>query len=60
MHNMHIKSLMSPEFDPKKNKANIAKHGLSLSEAYGVLLDPLAITLEDSSAGERCDTLRSV
>ncbi len=41
---------MSPEFDPKKNKANIAKHGLSLSEADGVLLDPLAITLEDSSA----------
>jgi uncharacterized DUF497 family protein len=32
---------MSPEFDPKKNEANIAKHGVSLSEADGVLLDPL-------------------
>jgi uncharacterized DUF497 family protein len=41
---------MSPEFDPKKNDANIAKHGVSLSEADGVLLDPLAITVEDSSA----------
>jgi uncharacterized DUF497 family protein len=43
---------MSPEFDPKKNDANIAKHGVSLSEADGVLLDPLAITVEDSSAEE--------
>jgi len=53
---------MSPEFYPKKNEANIAKHGVSLSEADGVLLDPLAITVEDGSAqGEvRYDTLRSV
>jgi hypothetical protein len=41
---------MSPEFDPKKNEANVAKHGVSLSEADGVLLDPLAITVEDGSA----------
>jgi uncharacterized DUF497 family protein len=41
---------MSPEFDPKKNEANIAKHGVSLSEADGVLFDPLAITVEDGSA----------
>jgi uncharacterized DUF497 family protein len=41
---------VSPEFDPKKNKANIAKHGVSLSEADGVLLDPLALTVEDDSA----------
>jgi uncharacterized DUF497 family protein len=40
---------MSPEFDPKKNRVNIAKHGVSLSEGDGVLLDPLAITVEDSS-----------
>lgn len=43
---------MSPEFDPKKNEANIAKHGVSLSEADGVLLDPLALTVEDDSADE--------
>jgi len=41
---------MSPEFDPKKNEANIAKHGISLSEADGVLHDPFAITVEDGSA----------
>lgn len=41
---------MSPEFDPKKNEVNIAKHGVSLSEADGVLLDPLALTVEDHSA----------
>lgn len=41
---------MSPEFDPRKNEANIAKHGVSLSEADGVLLDPLALTIEDDSA----------
>lgn len=41
---------MSPEFDPKKNEANVAKHGVSLSEADGVLLDPLALTIEDNSA----------
>ena len=52
---------MSPEFDPKKNETNIAKHGVSLSEADGVLLDPLSITVEDGFAeGEVCDTLRSV
>jgi uncharacterized DUF497 family protein len=44
---------MSPEFDPKKSAANIAKHGVSLSEADGVLLDPLAVTVEDGfSEGE--------
>jgi uncharacterized DUF497 family protein len=41
---------MSPEFDPGKNAANIAKHGIPLSEADGVLRDPLAITVEDDSA----------
>jgi uncharacterized DUF497 family protein len=41
---------VSPEFDPTKNEANIAKHGVSLSEADGVLLDPLALTIEDGSA----------
>jgi uncharacterized DUF497 family protein len=41
---------MRPEFDPKKNAANIAKHGVSLATGDGVLHDPLAITVEDSSA----------
>lgn len=41
---------MSANFDPKKNAANIRKHGVSLSEGDGVLSDPLALTVEDESA----------
>ena len=41
---------MSASFDPKKNAANIKKHGVSLSEGDGVLNDPLALTVEDDSA----------
>jgi len=37
-------------FDPKKNAANLKKHGVALSEGDGVLSDPLAITIEDESA----------
>jgi len=41
---------MSAEFDPKKDAANIKKHGASLSEGDGVLNDPLALTVEDHIA----------
>ena len=41
---------MSADFDPKKDAANIKKHGVSLSEGDGVLNDPLALTVEDDSA----------
>lgn len=41
---------MSADFDPKKDAANIKKHGVSLSEGDGVLSDPLALTIEDESA----------
>lgn len=41
---------MSVEFDPKKDAANIRKHGVSLTEGDGVLNDPLALTLEDDAA----------
>lgn len=45
---------MSVEFDPKKDAANLRKHGVSLSEGDGVLNDPLALTVEDeASEGER-------
>jgi hypothetical protein len=45
---------VSPQFDPAKNAANIAKHGVSLADGDGVLLDPLALTVEDStSRGEQ-------
>ena len=44
---------MDPKFDPDKDVANIAKHGVSLVEGEGVLNDPLGLTVEDeSSAGE--------
>jgi len=41
---------MSPTFDPKKNAANLRKHGVPLSDGDGVLNDPLALTVEDDSA----------
>ena len=40
---------MAFEFDPKKDAANLKKHGVSLSDGDGVLNDPLAITVEDDS-----------
>ena len=42
--------LVSAEFDPKKDAANLEKHGVSLSEGDGVLNDPLALTVEDDAA----------
>jgi uncharacterized protein len=41
---------MPSSFDPAKDAANRKKHGVSLSEGDGVLNDPLALTIEDSSA----------
>lgn len=41
---------MSAEFDPKKDAANLKKHGVSLSEGDGALNDPLALTVEDKDA----------
>ena len=41
---------MPVEFDPKKDAANLKKHGVSLSEGDGVLNDPLALTIEDDRA----------
>jgi len=32
------------EWDPKKAKANLRKHGMSFEEAATVFLDPLAVT----------------
>mgnify|MGYP001580368871 CR=1 FL=1 len=41
---------MTATFDPRKNSANLRKHGVSLAEGDGVLSDPLAVTVEDESA----------
>lgn len=37
-------------WDPRKAKANFAKHGVRFSDAEGVLFDPLALTREDTGA----------
>ena len=41
---------MTATFDPKKDAANLKKHGVSLTEGDGVLNDSLAVTIEDQSA----------
>lgn len=38
---------MDYEFDPPKNKINLQKHGLSLTEGESVLSDPLLLSMED-------------
>lgn len=35
------------EFDPAKNKANIAKHGLSLADAVALDLSTAAVLVDD-------------
>lgn len=41
---------MQVEFDPNKAAANLKKHGVSLDEAAGSLLDPFALVREDDDA----------
>ncbi len=41
---------MQVEFDPNKAAANLKKHGVSLDEAAGSLLDPFALVREDEDA----------
>ena len=41
---------MGITFDPKKEAANVRKPGVSLTEGDGVLNDPMALTIEDTSA----------
>jgi len=41
---------VTANFDPRKNSANLRKHGVSLAEGDGVLSDSLAVTVEDESA----------
>ncbi len=40
------------EWDPKKAKANLRKHGVSFEEAATVFLDPLAVTYPDPDHSE--------
>jgi uncharacterized DUF497 family protein len=36
------------EWDPKKAKSNLRRHGVSFDEAASVFLDPLAVTFPDA------------
>jgi uncharacterized protein len=42
---------MQATWDPRKAKANLAKHGIRLSDAEVVLADPKGLTDEDSTSG---------
>lgn len=45
---------MRVDYDPAKAAGNLRKHKVSFADAEGVLQDPMALTVEDSSsAGER-------
>ncbi|MBM3288283.1 MAG: BrnT family toxin [Candidatus Eisenbacteria bacterium] len=41
---------MRASWDPRKARANLAKHGVRFSDAEAVLFDPVAITREDRMA----------
>ena len=41
---------MPLQYDPAKAAANLRKHGVSFTDAEGVLSDPLALTVEDPDA----------
>ena len=44
---------MQIEYDPKKAKSNLIKHGVSFEEAATALYDPMALVQEDTdSIGE--------
>ena len=43
------------EWDPKKAKANLRKHGVSFEEAATLFLDPLAITFPDPDHSDEED-----
>lgn len=38
------------KYDPAKAAVNLRKHGVSFTDAEGVLEDPLAVTVEDPDA----------
>lgn len=38
---------MALEWDPKKAASNLRKHGVRFTDAYGVLEDPHALTVDD-------------
>ena len=43
---------MEFEWDPNKEKINVAKHGVSFAEAMTIFGDPLELTIADSDHSE--------
>jgi uncharacterized protein len=44
---LYIQMAVRCEWDENKNRANIAKHGVSFADAVAVFADPLALTILD-------------
>jgi uncharacterized protein len=48
------------EWDDRKARANVSKHGVSFDEACSIFGDPLAITIEDPLHSESEDRLVTI
>lgn len=44
---------MTLEWDPEKAASNLKKHGVRFTDAYSVLEDPEAVTIDDYHPDER-------
>jgi hypothetical protein len=44
---------MTLEWDPKKAASNLKKHGVRFADAYSVLEDPQALTIDDQHPDEQ-------
>lgn len=44
---------MRVEWDPEKAEANLKKHGVRFADAYSVLEDPRALTIDDPHPDEQ-------
>lgn len=50
---MHILSFVDYEWDERKARSNLEKHGVDFADAVSVLEDELALTIPDEEAAER-------
>lgn len=50
---MHILPFVEYEWDERKARSNLEKHGIDFADAASVLEDELALTIPDEEAAER-------
>jgi hypothetical protein len=50
---VHILPFVDYEWDPRKARSNLEKHGIDFADAVSVLEDELALTIPDDEADER-------